>query len=162
MNPCLVETYKIKKKGKRTNFTIWISFDLYRWKSVLQLIHVFIHSHYVQNPDWQCYLVQVSVESIFHGKRGLRSSLMCEEKEWWLMCSRRCWCLRNSVYEVKRHWLWLSLHIPCDSEKQGWQLAGAGQGARCRASRCKAAQNLKRLFLWRRNASQIAQLHWVI
>ena len=70
-----------------------------------------------------------------------------------LVSERQClWSQASLALAFLAHSMWL----------RAAGLAGAGQGARCWASRCKAAQNLKRLSLWRRNASQIAQLHWVI
>ena len=162
MNPCLVETYRIKVKGKRTNLTT-------DFKNLISLIQM---------------KVSPTTDSCFHS-----FSLCAQSRLTMLSCPSECWKhlswqtwftfivnvwrermvidVFKAVLVSGRQCLWsqasLALAFLAHSMwLRAAGLAGAGQGAGLAGARCKAAQNLKRLFLWRRNASQIAQLHWVI
>ena len=160
-----------------------------RRKENEQILQFESHLTYIdesQSYNWFMFsfiliMCRIQTDNVILSKWVLKASFMANEvyvHRWCVKRKNGDWCVQGGVGVWEAVFMKSSVTgsgFPCtfhvtqgsrtsrfNWEKQGYQVQGKLQGAGLAGARCKAAQNLKRLFLWRRNASQIAQLHWVI
>ena len=141
-----------------------------RRKENEQILQFESHLTYIdesQSYNWFMFsfiliMCRIQTDNVILSKWVLKASFMANVvyvHRWCVKRKNGDWCVQGGVG------VWEAVFMKSSVTGSGFpctfHVTQGSRASRCRAT-CKAAQNLKRLSFWRRNASQIAQLHWVI